>query len=178
MSYVRLAHEEHQGIVKTKYRIRGKVWWPEMDKDVEKFRRVCHGFQVTSGFDPQSRCPAFFLQVLLGGLWSRSTRTPTHRRESILVVINNYIRFLEVAFMKSTISAKIIEALTPMFARFGFPFSLRTDNGPQFVSEEFEAFLRTNGIQHQKSTPLWLQAKGEVERQNRSLLKCLQIAHL
>ena len=95
---------------------------------------------------PQSRCPAFFLQVLLGGLWSRSTRTPTHRRESILVVINNYIRFLEVAFMKSTISAKIIEALTPMFAWFGFPFSLRTDNGPQFVSEEFEAFLRTNGI--------------------------------
>ena len=80
--------------------------------------------------------------------------------------------------MKSTISAKIIEALTPMFARFGFPFSLRTDNGPQFVSEEFEAFLRTNGIQHQKSTPLWPQAKGEVERQNRSLLKCLQIAHL
>ena len=80
--------------------------------------------------------------------------------------------------MKSTISAKIIEALTPMFARFGFPFSLRTDNGPQFVSEEFEAFLRTNGIQHQKSTPLWPQVKGEVERQNRSLLKCLQIAHL
>ena len=80
--------------------------------------------------------------------------------------------------MKSTISAKIIEALTPMFARFGFPFSLRTDNGPQFVSEEFEAFLRTNGIQHQKSTPLWPQAKGEVERQNRSLLKFLQITHL
>ena len=94
------------------------------------------------------------------------------------VQIHYYIRFLEVAFMKSTISAKIIEALTPMFARFGFPFSLRTDNGPQFVSEEFEAFLRTNGIQHQKSTPLWPQVKGEVERQNRSLLKFLQIAHL
>lgn len=76
-----------------------------------------------------------------------------------MVVINNYIRFLEVAFMKSTISAKIIEALTPMFARFGFPFSLRTDNGPQFVSEEFEAFLRTNGIQHQKLTPLWPKEK-------------------
>ena len=61
--------------------------------------------------------------------------------------------------MKSTISAKIIEALTPMFARFGFPFSLRTDNGPQFVSEEFEAFLRTNSIQHQKLTPLWPKEK-------------------
>ena len=32
--------------------------------------------------------------------------------------------------------------------------------------------------EHWKSTPLWPQAKGEVERQNRSLLKFLQITHL
>ena len=51
-------------------------------------------------------------------------------------------RFLEVAILKSTTSAKVIEALAPMFARFGLPFSLRTDNGPQFVSVEFETFLR------------------------------------
>ncbi|PFX23985.1 Retrovirus-related Pol polyprotein from transposon 17.6 [Stylophora pistillata] len=53
-----------------------------------------------------------------------------------------------------------------------------TDNGPQFVYEEFQAFLRTNGMEHRKTTPLWPQANGEVERQNRSLLKCIQIAHL
>ena len=49
---VQLAHEGHQGIVKTKYRLRSKAWWPGMDKDVEKFCKVCHGCQVTSGFDP------------------------------------------------------------------------------------------------------------------------------
>ena len=31
-----------------------------------------------------------------------------------------YSQFLEVAIMKSTTSAKVIEALVPMFARFGF----------------------------------------------------------
>ena len=65
-----------------------------------------------------------------------------------------------------------------MFARFGFPFSLRTDNGPQFISAESEAYLPTNGIEHRKTTPLWPQANGGVERQSRSLPKCLQIAHL
>ena len=65
-----------------------------------------------------------------------------------------------------------------MFARFGVAFSLRTDNGPQFVSEEFETFLRSHGVEHQRTTPLWPQANGAVERQNRSLLKCLRIAHL
>ena len=55
-----------------------------------------------------------------------------------------------------------------MFARFGIPHSLRTDKDPQFVSDEFEKFLTTNGIEHRKTTPLWPEANGEVECQNRS----------
>ena len=175
---VRLAHEGHQGIVKTKYRLRSKVWWPGMDKEVEKFCKVCHGCQVTSGFNP----PEPMSRVLPPGApWQdcgADLLGPLPTGESILVVIDYYSRFLEVAILKSTTSAKVIEALAPMFARFGFPFSLRTNNGPEFVSEEFEAYLRANGIEHRKTTPLWPQANGEVERQNRSLLKCLQIVHL
>ena len=37
---VKLAHEGHQGIVKTKNRLRSKVWWPKMDRDVEKLYKV------------------------------------------------------------------------------------------------------------------------------------------
>ena len=42
---VKLANKDHQGVVKTKYRLRSKVWWPGMDKDVEKLCKVCHGCQ-------------------------------------------------------------------------------------------------------------------------------------
>lgn len=49
---VRLAHEGHQGVVKTKYRLRSKVWWPGMDKDAENVCKVCHGCQVTSSYVP------------------------------------------------------------------------------------------------------------------------------
>ena len=94
------------------------------------------------------------------------------------MVVDFYGRFLEVAILKSTTSAKIIEAITLMFARFGVPFSLRTDNGPQFVSEEFESFLQAHGVEHRRTSPLWPQANGEFELQNRSLLKSLQIAKL
>ena len=53
----------------------------------------------------------------------------------------------------------------------------RCYNGPQFVPEEFRLFMNTNNIQHICATQLWLQANGEVERQNRTLLKAIRIAH-
>ena len=40
----------------------------------------------------------------------------------------------------------------------------------------FELYLDDNGIEHRKTTPLWPQANGEVERQNKSLLKRMKIA--
>ena len=46
---VSLAHEGHQGVVKTKERLRPKVWWPGMDRDTERCAE-CYGCQlVTSG---------------------------------------------------------------------------------------------------------------------------------
>ena len=39
-------------------------------------------------------------------------------------------------------------------------------------------YLRENDIEHRRSTPLWPQANGEVERQNRHLLKAMKIVKL
>ena len=44
--------------------------------------------------------------------------------------------------------------------------------------EEFEAFLAENGREHRTTPPLWPQANGEVERQNRTLMKSIQIAQM
>ena len=37
-----LAHEGHKGIVKTKQRLRPKVWWPGIDREAEQRCRACH----------------------------------------------------------------------------------------------------------------------------------------
>ena len=79
---VRLANEGHQGVVRTKYPFRSKVWWPGMDKDVENLCKVCHGCQVTSSCDP----PDLMSRVLppkcpLARLQCKFIRTPFYRRE-------------------------------------------------------------------------------------------------
>ena len=47
-----LAHEGHQGVVKTKERLRSKVWWPGVDKEAEKKCRECFGCQLVSKHVP------------------------------------------------------------------------------------------------------------------------------
>ena len=41
-----LAHQGHQGIVRTKERLRSKVWWPGMDSDAEQLVRQCSACQI------------------------------------------------------------------------------------------------------------------------------------
>ena len=78
--------------------------------------------------------------------------------------------------MKSVTSAKVIDSLEKMFTTHGSPVTLTSDNGPQFVSSEFAEFMKREGVFHRRVTPLYPAANGEVERQNRSLLKRLKIA--
>ena len=175
---LRLAHEGHQGIVKMKNRLRAKVWWPKMDNDTEQVCKSCHGCQVVGEF-----CPPEPMQRVEppSGPWQDvaiDVLGPLPSGENLLVVVDYYSRFFEVVIMRSTTSQKIIEVLTPIFVRYGYPFSLKSDNAPQFVSEEFEDFLNKHDIEHRKSPPLWPQANGEVERQNRTLLKSLKVAEV
>lgn len=87
----------------------------------------------------------------------------------LFCVVDYYSRWTEIAVMKSTTSAeKTVEALDKMFITHGLPVSITTDNGPQFVSQYFKQYCEQNGITHRRITPLWPQANGEIERQNKS----------
>ena len=58
-----------------------------------------------------------------------------------LIAVDAHSKWPEVQEMKSTTAAKTIEVLRHLFARFGLPKQLVSDNGPQFVAEEFAEVL-------------------------------------
>ena len=98
--------------------------------------------------------------------------------DHLLVVVDYYSRYMEVEVLKSTTADKVIASLRKIFRTHGLPVSITTDNGPQFISEEFCKLVEEESIEHRRVTPLWPQANGEVERQNRSLLKRIKIAQI
>ena len=56
-----------------------------------------------------------------------------------------------------------------MFARFGLPDVLGTDNGPQFASAEFAVFVKQKGITHVTSSPHYAQSNGKSENAVKTL---------
>ena len=89
----------------------------------------------------------------------------------ILTYIDYCSSYLEACVLKEITSREVIKALTDIFARFGFPEEIVSDNGKQFVSEEFEAFLKSRGIKHIHVSPYYARSNGKLERFHRYLKK-------
>ena len=172
------AHEGHQGIVKCKQRLRSKVWWPGIDKEIERKCKNCHGCQVVGSLPSQEPIKPTPLPSAPWEELAADILGPLPDGTYILVVVDYFSRYFEVSLMRSITTEKTVMALEEIFARHGYPKSLKTDNGANFTSVQFEEFLRECGILHRRTTPLWPQANGEVERQNRTLLKALKIAQV
>lgn len=171
-----LAHEGHPGMSVMKRRLRAKVWWPKMDSHIEAFVRNCFGCTLVSAPpapEPMKRtelpnAPWEHLAIDFCG--------PLPSGHYLFIVVDYYSRFFEVEIMTKTNSTQTIKNLKKIFARFGIPLSITADNGRQLVSEEFKQFCEEYNIKLITTIPYWPQQNGEVERQNRSLLKRLSIS--
>ena len=87
-----------------------------------------------------------------------------YKSRTYLLVVDYYSWFVELALLSTMTSTEIIRHLRSMFARQGIPDELRTDNGSQFTSKEFQQFVQDSNISHTTSSPLFPQANGMAER--------------
>ena len=65
-----------------------------------------------------------------------------------LVIIDAHSKWMEVMPMKTATAFTTIEELRWVFAKFGIPEFIVSDNGLQFIATEFEQFYQKNGIRH------------------------------
>nr|CAI5837425.1 unnamed protein product [Callosobruchus analis] len=128
-----LSYAGHPGETVMKRRLRVKVWWPLTDRQVENFIKQCRDCLLVSQSNRQppitrDKVPEDPWQCLaidrLGSLLNQ---------ESVFVVIDYYSRYQDIKFLRTTTAAKIINHLNELFARFGIPKPIRSDNGRQFT---------------------------------------------
>ena len=80
-----------------------------------------------------------------------------------MVICDYFSGFIEVERLHTITTTAVSRTLKALFARYGVPDVLVTDNGPQFASAEFVSFAKRWGFQHVTSSPHCPQSNGRVE---------------
>ena len=142
---------------------RSHVWWPNISGRLEKLAKGCDGCQLNQGMPTKAplhpwewaTAPWQRLHIDYAGPFQNSM---------FLVVFDGHSKWPEVIPTSSTTTSKTIEVLLDLLPRFGIPEQIVNDNGPQFASEEFQAFIKSNGIRHITSAPYHPATNGLAER--------------
>lgn len=131
---ITLAHEDHAGITKSKQRMRSKLWWPQMDKEIEEHVKFCHPCQlVAQPAHPEPMC----LTDLPKEYWTDLVIAicgPFPTGEYIVVLTDYHSRWPEAKILKTATSATILKWLNSIFTQHGYPKVLKSDNAFYFTS--------------------------------------------
>lgn len=132
-SVLQQLHEGHLRITRMKSLARMYVWWPRIDQEIEKCVRTYHECQVNQSSPPAlpmlpwkwptmpwARLHLVYASLLLGRIF--------------LILIDAHSKWIEAFCVTSATSAITIKCLHQVFAQFGVPKTVVTDNGACFTS--------------------------------------------
>ena len=153
----------HLVVLKMKALARSYVWWPNINGRLEELAKASSGCQQNHKMSTKA--------PLHPWEWATAPWQRIHidyfgpfQNSMFLVVVDARSKWPEVIPVSSTTSSSTMDVLRDLFARFGIPEQIVSDNGAQFVSEEFQAFVRSNGVRHITSAPYHRATNGLAER--------------
>ena len=154
-----MAHASHIDIEGCLRRMRECLYWPRMTTQVKDYvskGEVCLSHRSAPPREPLQQ------HDFVARPWSKIGADLCQiDGRTLLVVCDCYSNFIEVARLNTVTTRSVLRELLPMFARFGLPDVLVSDNGPQFASAEFAVFVKQKGITHVTSSPHYAQSNGK-----------------
>ena len=139
------------------------VWWPQISQAIEEAVRSCPEFQLNQAIPPTA--------PLHPWSWPSRPWAQLHldyagpvKGKMYLVLIDAHSKWIEVFPTQTATSAAVIDELRAVFAQFGLPEPIVSDNRPCFSSTEFKTFLQNNGVKHLALAPYHPASNGLAER--------------
>ena len=171
------AHQSHNGVQSTYTLIQREFFWPHMRQSIESFVKGCNTCQqhrllprdTTHTWAPET------------APWTRIHIDWGYHRQvgNILVVADAFSGWIEAIVCNNRTTSTVINVLRSIFARFGVPHLLVSDNAPEFSCQEFKGWLSAIGCSLVHSPEYRPQSNGLAERSVRTIkdgLKCFNPA--
>jgi len=178
---VRTAHEEvgHSAVEKTLKKLSDTYWFPKMRPYIENFIKCCIPCLYAKRKSGKPECllnpipkgkePLDTLHIDHLGPFPKSKLGNQH----LIVAIDAFTKFSFLRAVKSTKTKPVIEYLRDIFASYGVPKVIISDQGTAFTANRFQEFCTQNHIKHLKTAVATPRANGQVERLNRNILNAL-----
>uniref|UniRef100_A0A7I4Y6B5 RNA-directed DNA polymerase n=1 Tax=Haemonchus contortus TaxID=6289 RepID=A0A7I4Y6B5_HAECO len=156
-------HDGHPGMTRMKMLARNYVYWTNINDDIETFVRTCRRCQESAKNPVKTTLHSWPIEDKPWNRIHADFAGPINGK-MYFVIVDAYSKWPEIVEMSSVTTSCTIRELRRLFAQFGNPQTLVTDNGTQFTSAEFDDFCTKNGIRHIKSPPFHPQSNGQAER--------------
>ena len=127
---LQLAHESHQGVVKTKALLQEKVWWPGINAEIEELKKHCHTCETTTASKSQALSLASTLMPEQTWDIAIDLQGSFPSGDNLLVMIDYRSHYPVVYFISNASAGKIIKCMSNTFSLFRYPKVLLSDNGP------------------------------------------------
>jgi len=150
----------HLGVKKTKEKIKQRLFWNGMNKDIHSYVKTCHVCPKTKSeklrppglLGTVKPATAIFesLYIDLQGPLPISQK----RNKFILVIVDQLSKWVEFFAIPTATAHRIVQLMEDhVFCRFGVPKNIITDQGSQFISKLLAKCCQEWGIKHYFCSP-------------------------
>jgi transposase InsO family protein len=168
-------HGVERTIRKMLVRLKGQPKWKFLRQKVKRFILECPCCQKMSQlkvpihahpFTTSAYSPMEVLNIDFLGPYPDSGY--------ILVIIDAFTRWIELACTDAATAKCAAEALLQHFGRYGCPAQLRSDRGSHFIADVIEEFTRLVGTEHTLTLAYSKEENAIVERSNKEINRHLR----
>jgi len=153
--------------------------WPTLFKDAQAVVKECDKCQRTCNISKRNQMPQnAMLEVELFDVWGidfMGPFLPSFGKQYILVAVDYVSKWVEAVALPTYDAKVVINFLKNcIFARFGVPRALISDEGTHFLNKLMENLLQKYNVKHRITTPYHPQTSGQVEVSNRQIKQILE----
>ncbi|XP_029055276.2 uncharacterized protein K02A2.6-like, partial [Osmia bicornis bicornis] len=172
---LKLLHESHLGIEKTKARARQLIYWPGLMNEIENMILKCATCEKYRSLN--SREPLITHDIPDIPFNKIACDICECAGNEYLIIQDYYSKWLEILKLKNKTAGEVILNLKKVFATHGIPKTIICDNQP-FSSYELKVFAQQWNFDVVTSSPHYPRSNGQAERAvqvaKKILKKCIE----
>ena len=167
----------HPGAHKMLQKVHRFAIWPSATADIKQRVNDCKVCDQLREQVPKPRTP---LQPIVARrvfdhvMCDLVQFPPSRGFKYVLIFKDVFSGFIKCYKLRNKTTEGVVRAFEDLVCSLGPPKLLTSDNGGEFISEALKQACSTIGVEKRTSVPYRPQSQGNVERQNRTLIKELQ----